>query len=117
VPILLQKYFEHFRRETLIQYRAQARNVDSKEHSPRFDCFKLQFHSICSGTFATKICHKRTHAPQQKPHAWLASPPAIRGTGRCGMSQSHSGLMFAARINIDGGHHLAKRQTAARCVS
>jgi hypothetical protein len=33
------------------------------------------------------------------------------------MSQSHSGLMFAARINIDGGHHLAKRQTAARCVS
>jgi hypothetical protein len=52
-PILLQKYFEHFDREILIQNRAQARNVDLKERSSRFDGFKFQFHSICSVTFAT----------------------------------------------------------------
>jgi hypothetical protein len=37
----------------LIQNRAQADSIDSKTHSPRFDYFKFEFHSICSVTFAT----------------------------------------------------------------
>jgi hypothetical protein len=44
----------------LIQNRAQTSNVDSKAHASRFDCFKFQFHSICSVTFATVSEGKRT---------------------------------------------------------
>jgi hypothetical protein len=43
----------------LIQNRAQADNIDSKTHSPRFDYFKFEFHSICSVTFATISANKR----------------------------------------------------------
>jgi len=41
----------------LIQNRARSGNIDSKAHAPRFDCFKFQFHSICSETFATQSAH------------------------------------------------------------
>src|SRR4029453_1678359 len=46
----------------MIQNRAQARNVDSKKPPPRFDCFKFQFHSIWSVTFATVSLRKRPSA-------------------------------------------------------
>jgi hypothetical protein len=37
-----------------IQYQAPMRNVDSKIHAARFDCFKFLFHSFAAATFATK---------------------------------------------------------------
>jgi hypothetical protein len=37
----------------LIQDQAPVRNVDSENHTARFDCFKFLFHSIRSVTFAT----------------------------------------------------------------
>jgi len=40
-----------------------ARNIDSKAHAPRFDCFKFQFHSICSVTFATISANRRQCDP------------------------------------------------------
>src|SRR5262249_36064048 len=37
-----------------IQDRALMRNVDSKIHATRFDCFKFLFHSFAAATFATQ---------------------------------------------------------------
>jgi hypothetical protein len=43
----------------LIQVFTRTRNIDSKVRAPRFDCFKFEFHSICSVTFATQSANKR----------------------------------------------------------
>src|SRR5262249_33757372 len=40
---------------------------DSKAHAHRFDCFKFQFHSNCSETFATQSPRKRTNSGQSRP--------------------------------------------------
>jgi hypothetical protein len=44
-------------RAILIQDQAPMRKVDSKVHSPRFDCCAFLFYSFSAETFATKSAH------------------------------------------------------------
>jgi hypothetical protein len=37
----------------MIQVFTRPRNIDSKVRTPRFDCFKFEFHSGAVATFAT----------------------------------------------------------------
>src|SRR5215475_13428671 len=48
------KVFLAFGRETLIQDRPRTSTNDSKEPTPRFDCYKFLFHRACLATFATQ---------------------------------------------------------------
>jgi hypothetical protein len=61
---------EHAR---LIQDQAPRRNVDSKIHSPRFDCCQFQFYSFSAATFATKSAKIRPEQVQQ--HSVQKSEP------------------------------------------
>src|SRR5215217_5536925 len=49
----VEKGFFSFDRVRLIQDQAQARNVDSKSQSSRFDCCVFLFHSFRAVTFST----------------------------------------------------------------
>jgi hypothetical protein len=51
----------------LIQVLTRTRNNDSKVRTPRFDCFKFEFHSGASATFATISARKR-HMRRRKEH-------------------------------------------------
>ena len=55
-----------------------ARNIDSKARAPRFDCFKFQFHSICSVTFATVSANSRRRAPHHPVVAIIQREFALR---------------------------------------
>src|SRR5215216_1783795 len=49
----VEKGFFSFDRVRLIRDQAQARNVDSKNQSSRFDCCVFLFHSFRAVTFST----------------------------------------------------------------
>jgi len=72
------KVFWPSQRETLIQNRARIGNIDSRARAPRFDCFKFQFHSICSVTFATVSANRRRRAPHHPVVAIIQREFALR---------------------------------------
>src|SRR5436305_7436185 len=49
----VEKGFFSSERARLIQDQASQRNVDSRKHSPRFDCCVFLFHSVSAATFST----------------------------------------------------------------
>jgi hypothetical protein len=51
---IVAKAFLPSGRVTLIQILTRTRNTDSKMRMPRFNCFKFEFHSDASATFATQ---------------------------------------------------------------
>ena len=53
---------------------------DSKARAPRFDCFKFQFHSICSVTFATVSANSRRRATS--PPCRCHHPTRVRPQAR-----------------------------------
>jgi hypothetical protein len=53
---------EHAR---LIQDQALMRNLDSKIHSPRFDCCKFLFYSLSAATFSTASVIRYRRIPRQ----------------------------------------------------
>src|SRR5215216_7512505 len=55
----VEKGFFSFDRVRLIQDQAQARNVDSKNQSSRFDCCVFLFHSFRAVTFSTASARSR----------------------------------------------------------
>src|SRR5215211_7243626 len=55
----VEKGFFSFDRVRLIQDQAQARNVDSKNQSSRFDCCVFLFHSFRAVTFSTASARNR----------------------------------------------------------
>jgi hypothetical protein len=54
----VEKRFFSSERARLIQDQAQVRNVDSKNHFSRFDCYIFLFHSFRAVTFSTASTHR-----------------------------------------------------------
>src|SRR5215216_6219657 len=82
----VEKGFFSFDRVRLIQDQAQARNVDSKNQSSRFDCCVFLFHSFRAVTFSTASVRNRKPRREQISSAIhsRADEIAIERQGRSG---------------------------------
>jgi hypothetical protein len=65
------KLFCPSERARLIQDQASMRNVDSRIHSPRFDCCVFLFYSFSAVTFATQSAHNG--------RSTMSAPTSARG--------------------------------------
>jgi hypothetical protein len=59
------------------------RNIDSKVRTPRFDCFKFEFHSGAAATFATVSANASTAANDHPGAAMMLSPDSTFGPVPC----------------------------------
>src|SRR5258708_7787762 len=85
----------------LIQDQASMRNVDSRIHSPRFDCCVFLFYSFSAVTFATQSA---TNGPALKiPTLRVKIRPVLAGYKACEASRPlvPSPLTRAPRPSID----------------
>src|SRR2546423_10870509 len=60
----VEKPFYSSERARLIQDQASMSNVDSKIHSPRFDCCVFLFYSLSAATFSTVSANSGHHGPR-----------------------------------------------------
>src|SRR5262249_16260869 len=81
-PILSQQHFVGCPRAILIQGQAHLRNLDSKKRLPRFDNFKIQFHSSISDTFSTASAHRVISLPCSKLVAFGAKRTSTQSRPR-----------------------------------
>jgi hypothetical protein len=73
----------------LIQVFARTRNIDSKVRTPRFDCFKFEFHGDASATFAT-VSERSGH--RRREIKGDAVDVDTGGGGRCFLTPTTSAL-------------------------
>src|SRR5436190_689442 len=77
--MLSKKGFFSFDRARLIQDQAPARNVDSRNHSSRFDCCVFLFHILPAVTFSTASVIRDWSLPDEiySMSAMLRKRPAL----------------------------------------
>src|SRR5829696_978820 len=90
----VEKGFFSFDRVRLIQDQAQARNVDSKNQSSRFDCCVFLFHSFRAVTFSTASTHMRHGRNRNRETGYGI---AASGAGLCGTAATLYSNPFAFR--------------------
>src|SRR5437588_7203062 len=79
----------------LIQNQGSRRKVDSRIHSPRFDCCAFLFYSFSAVTFATQSARRVTSL-------WCQMTDAIGAKRTCRERRDHVGL---TRMNFAVTHN------------